>query len=248
MAPTTTAASNRGATLVEAALLIGLIASVSILAISNLGDNTGSLESANETLATPDMAMIDSNSDDVVSGGSGGEGGTGGTDNGSAFGVAGAAIQGVDVEDRGFEDDETRNWFNYSAGQTIGAWTVIEGDVDTHSTIAYDNGFDERFIDLNGFGPGAIAQDIAVVPGVGYRLSVTVSENQCKEAVKSMEIEWNGTIVADLQVDLPKGEYRTYEIDLPASANPTGTLVFRGTSNANCGVQIDEPTIQLAVA
>lgn len=241
---------QRGATLTEAALLLALIAAVSVLAIANIGTNAGGLETANEVLDEPDMAMIDSGSETVIRGTTSSSGGSGssGSGRGSVLGTTGAAIQGVEVEDRGFEDGLTRNWSNYATGQTIGAWTVVEGDVDTHSTAAYGNGVGERFIDLNGFGPGAISQNIEVVPGVGYRLSVTVSENQCGEAVKGMEIDWNGTTVSRLQVDLPRGEYRTYDIDLPVSTTDNAELVFRGTSSRNCGVQIDEPTIRLDIA
>lgn len=222
--------------------MVTLIALVCIGAISTLGGNAGGLDAAGETLDEPDLAMIDDNSERTVTGGE-----TGGND-GSAFGNTAAAIQGVSVEDRGFEDGLTRNWDNYATGDTIGAWTVVSGNVDTHSTSAYGNGNGDRFIDLNGFGPGEIEQDITVVPGVAYILSVTVSENQCGPAVKGMEIVWNNVVVSDLQVDLARGENRTYEVALPASPTGNAMLGFRSTTGSVCGVQIDEPTLRLDVS
>lgn len=216
-----------------------LIALVCITAISRLGNSAGGLDTAGETLDEPDMALIDNNSANTVSGGQ-----TDGNSN-SAFGNTAAAIRGVTVEDRGFEDGLTRNWDNYATGDTIGAWTVVSGNVDTHSTAAYGNGNGDRFIDLNGFGPGEIEQGVTVVPGVSYILSVTVSENQCGPAVKGMEVIWNNVVVSDLQIDLPRGENRVYEVTLPASPNENAVLGFRSTTSSVCGAQIDEPTLRL---
>lgn len=257
--PTKSSSRQRGATLAEAGLLLALVAAVCVLALTQLGENAGSLEAANETLETPDQSRIDNESGGTITGsptyedsgssggGSSGSGGSGGSGGGSALGLAGAAIDDADLEDRGFEDGLTNNWDNYTAGQTIGSWTVTEGNVDTHDTQAYANGQDSRFIDLNGFGPGEIEQQVEIVPGVSYLLSVEVSENQCGPAVKGMQIIWNGTVVSDLSVDLPRGERRTYQVSLPQSSSSNATLAFRSTTPSNCGVQIDEPTIQLIV-
>lgn len=199
---------------------------------SGVEQATGAIDSEGE------QVTIDSSSDELVTSGSSARSNP--VLNGAAAGIA-----GVDVEDAGFEDGETRNWTNYTVGETIGSWTVIEGDVDTHNAASYRFGTDSRTIDLNGFQPGAIEQIIDVIPGVNYTLTIDLAENQCNPPVKQMGVDWNGERISTLTVDLPLGEYRTYEVQLPPSSEAEASLVFRGIGGANCGVQIDEPSLQL---
>jgi len=245
--------TERGSATMEAGLIMALIAMVALVGISRLGRTIAYSEETSVDDATVAMGgeapaeggedlgeevTINSSSGSVVTSGNAPR-------SNPVFNHAAAAVQAPDVADSGFEDGSTRVWTNYEAGETIGAWTVVEGNVDTHDTVRYQFGQDRRAIDLNGFNPGAIEQTIGVIPGVGYTLTLDVSENQCGPASKDMGIDWNGERISTVTVDLPKGEYRTYQVQLPPSTTDKGTLTLRGLNGANCGVQVDEPSIAL---
>lgn len=223
---------ERGASAIQYALLLAVLVVVVIGAVRSFGENAAFNEDSEASRATD--ALGDAPPPGEVS-------------DSRTFNAAAAGVRGNEIKDNGFEDGSDRNWTNYGVGEKIGDWTVIEGNVDTHSTTAYQFGDAARAIDLNGFNAGAIEQTFDVVPGVVYDLEMLVGENQCGPAVKSMGVEWNGHEVARWSVDLPKGEYERKELRLPMTTTSTATLTIRSlTPHGVCGPQIDLPTIQLA--
>lgn len=250
--------------------MLTLIALVCLGAIRTLGGAVGFDEDGDANQATtalgPSDDSIDSSSDAVVRSAGGGGGSSGGSSGGAVTNRSGpvanevaAALVGNTVADGSFEDGEERVVTTYSVGQDVLAWTVTQGNVDTHAVPYAGFGDGQRAVDLNGRVAGAVSQTMTVVPGANYTLSVQVAENvNCGPDVKSMVIEWNGEPVSNVRVDLPQGESREYQVQLPPSASDQGTLVMRSTTNegpagprdlgpddSRCGVQIDQPRLTI---
>lgn len=224
---------ERGASAIQYALILAVIAGVTLGAVRSFGEEAAFTEDSDAAQATEALEG-DAPPPGEVS-------------DSPTFNAAAAGVRGNEIQTNGFEDGSTRNWTNYGVGDKIGDWTVIEGNVDTHDTTAYQFGDAARAIDLNGFSAGAIEQTFDVVPGVVYDLTMMVGENQCGPAAKSMAVEWNGNEVARWTVDLPKGEYEQKKIRLPQATTSSATLTIRSlTPTGVCGPQIDLPTIQLA--
>ncbi len=69
------------------------------------------------------------------------------------------------------------NFAVYTAGQTIGNWTVQSGDVDLIGTWGQSSPLGGRSIDLNGNGPGAISQVLSTTAGRQYQVIFNASGN-----------------------------------------------------------------------
>ncbi|MEM9518244.1 MAG: hypothetical protein AAGA37_02910 [Actinomycetota bacterium] len=242
---------DRGASTMEKALLVVGICLVCLASIRALGgtigwgddggagEATGALQRDSVDASTPEeVIQADRNVDDRSS---------------SGLGYAAASITGTPDVDGSFEDGLTSSYTIYGAGSTIhsvgadvGGWEVVKGTVETNDAQRHDFGQNARSVDLNGNGPGAIQRQVPVVPGVMYTISMTVAENRyCGPSTKTMAVEWNGERIAELDVNLPRGDIRTYEIQLPASPTDTGTLYLEGLSSSSCGVVIDDASISL---
>ncbi|MEM8925059.1 MAG: hypothetical protein AAGD35_16255 [Actinomycetota bacterium] len=239
--------TEAGLAAIETVMLVALIAIVAvggIVALSRtMAHDEGDLGTAGDAI---DTQTIDGDSPDVVSGGGGSGGGGSGGGSGPAFNsAAGGISNGTPVEGNEFEDGSSRTWTNYTVGQTIGPWTVIEGNVDTHRNTSYQFGSGERHIDVNGFVPGAIEQKVEVTPGLRYTLRVNLAGATCSPYVTGLGIDWNGERVSTLTVDLRRGTSRVYEVDLPPSNTTEASLIFRGIGGRNCGVLIDTPSLRI---
>jgi hypothetical protein len=78
-------------------------------------------------------------------------------------------------------------WRNYAAGQSFPRWTVGKGSVDIVSDgygqpprfglEAWPAAEGHQSVDLNGFEPGSIYQDIPTTKGAVYNLSFALSGN-----------------------------------------------------------------------
>jgi hypothetical protein len=57
-------------------------------------------------------------------------------------------------------------------------WRVTSGTVDIGIAVAFPSPFDGvQFLDLDGFGPGAIGQSFTTIPGAGYVLNFVYANN-----------------------------------------------------------------------
>lgn len=242
---------ERGAAAMEVGLVIAGISLVCFGAIKVLGSSVGfgDGDRADEATVALERDSVDaSNPDEVIQAARNVE-----NRSSPPLGHAAAAITGDPDIDGSFEDGLTSSYTIYGAGSTIhsvgaavSGWNVIEGTVETNDAQRHDFGQGARSVDLNGNGPGAMEREIPVIPGVAYTISFTVAENTyCGPATKTMGIDWQGERIAELDVNLPRGDIRTYEVQVPAGTTTSGTLTLRGLSPSSCGVVIDDASIQL---
>ncbi|HET6818165.1 MAG TPA: DUF642 domain-containing protein [Mycobacteriales bacterium] len=103
-------------------------------------------------------------------------------------------------------------YVNYAAPSTaIDHWTVTAGDVDlVVPTYPVHSG--AQALDLNGYGPGTIAQTFAVHPGLHYSVKYWVNTNGGNHW--NIDVSSNGTSLAN-----GNGDY----------ANPLPSVVFDGS-------------------
>lgn len=79
----------------------------------------------------------------------------------------------------------------YGAGQSIGTWRVVEGDVQIKGSGYWQHAAGVQSLDLNGTQRGGIEQDVATTPGAVYDLSLQLSGNpDGGSAVKAVDIYW----------------------------------------------------------
>ncbi|GAA2278814.1 MULTISPECIES: choice-of-anchor C family protein [Kitasatospora] len=64
-----------------------------------------------------------------------------------------------------------------SAGQAIGPWQVTAGTVDLIGAGFWQAAEGDQSVDLNGAGPGAVAQTFTTVPGATYTVTYALAGN-----------------------------------------------------------------------
>ncbi len=247
------AVNERGASNVEMALILVLVAVVAVVALTGIGRSVGGEDSdtASEALGYSDPVSIDGSTErtETAANGAGGRSGvignaaatsSGGSSQG-ASGAAGSTAFEIDDEDDGV-------WNTHRTGESFGGWTVVSGTID--ATVNYRGPFDldnaSNFIDMNGWGAGHIERTVDVIPGQTYNLSVDLGENSYGgPAAKTLEIIWNGEVVSVLKVDLPRDETRTFTVKLPSSTTGEATLGFASKNTSAHGVLLDNPTLTL---
>ncbi len=237
---------ERGASTIEAAFLVALIAMVAIGGLRAVGASIGGedIETANEAMA--DETVVVNSDTEKTSSASNGAGGNSGTFGSAATGVSNTGLA------EAFEGNEGAGYWNtHWPGSFIGEWEVLSGSVDASVTQSgsfnQDDQIEGNFMDMNGSGSGGhIRRTVDVIPNTTYSLSVDLGENGYGgPAAKSMEIIWNGQVVSTVEVDLPHHETRTFTVQLPASASADGVLEFRSLHGGSYGVLIDNPTLTL---
>lgn len=93
---------------------------------------------------------------------------------------AAASAQTVSrFEDGSFENPRAAvNGFNaLTAGQTVGPWRVTTGSVDLIGAGFWHAAEGDQSVDLNGSGPGAVAQTFSTVPGATYTVTYALAGN-----------------------------------------------------------------------
>lgn len=237
--------SERGASAIDSALLVALIAIVAIGGLKAVGASVGGedTETATEALGG-EPVTVDENTEKTASAANG-AGGNSGTFGSAATGVSNTGLGEVITGDEG-----SGYWNTHSAGSSAGNWDVLSGSVDlsvSHSSaFNQDEQIEGNFIDINGYDAGHIKRDVSVIPNTTYNLSIDLGENGYGgPAAKTMEVIWNGQVVSTLEVDLPQHETRTFTVQLPPSATGDGVLEFRSTNPGHYGVLIDNPTMTL---
>ena len=110
-----------------------------------------------------------------------------------------AAPGGGLVENGSFEQpsDEGNLYIEYDGGSTdIPGWTVTGGSVDLTSSGYWQADDGTQSLDLAGSAPGGVTQSVATTAGDTYVLSWSLAGNtNCGDSVKTMDVEWNGTVV-----------------------------------------------------
>ncbi|MFD7982017.1 choice-of-anchor C family protein [Kitasatospora indigofera] len=82
-------------------------------------------------------------------------------------------------DDGSFENPRAAvNSFNtLTAGQTVGPWRVTAGSVDLIGAGFWQAAEGDQSVDLNGRGPGAVAQTFSTVPGATYTVTYALAGN-----------------------------------------------------------------------
>ncbi|MEM8922267.1 MAG: DUF642 domain-containing protein [Actinomycetota bacterium] len=215
---------ERGASLVEYALLVALVSIVATGAVGYLG---GEVEGEFQYTA----AVIEGGN--LLDRGSGGSGGGGG---GSAT--------------VSFEDGNPEDFTRYTTGDTIGDWTVTAGSVNTlKSPSAEPDG--ANVLDLSGVDAGTIETTLDVIPSADYRVSFKVGENhrctpdRADGTAASGQVLWNDQVIGTFSADVAHGEYESVSYVLPATGSSPARLALRSLVNSACGPTVDLVAVEL---
>ena len=143
-----------------------------------------------------------------------------------------------------FETPATPDRTTFSAGQTIGAWTVGSGDVDLLSNWQAADG--QQLLTLSGLQAGSVHQDLVLTSGQQYTLSFAMAGDPFQPGypvTKSMQVLWGTTIVDTPTFNITGKSvlnmgWKTHTYQLMA---PTGTvrLSFISLDNDNAGPALD---------
>ncbi len=143
---------------------------------------------------------------------------------------------------------------NYTAGQSIGNWTVQSGDVDLIGTLLQSSPLGGRSIDLNGNSTGAIAQTLTTVAGRQYQVIFNASGNWGGgDATKDFRVSADGTS-QDFSLAQPTGWSTTNMLFSGRSMTFTATdsstiLAFQSLDAGNSGAVIaDVRVIEIPAA
>ena len=137
----------------------------------------------------------------------------------------------------------------YRAGQAFGGWVVESGSIDHKGEGYWQAARAKQSVDLNGFEPGAIYQDLPTISGQLYRLRFAVAGNPEHEPdVKRMEVWWGATLVDSLAFDIT-GHSKTnmgwvyLEYSVVATEDVT-SLRFKSLSDGPSGPTLDDVSVR----
>lgn len=161
------------------------------------------------------------------------------------------------VTNGGFEDPALpieHGWALFNAGESLSGWTVGTGNIDVvrwgpigsgtlgpSGSTGYDSftaaqGY--QSIDLNGFGPGSIYQDVTTIPGQTYYLSFAMAGNVVGgPLIVKMDFMWRDNVVDTLTFDVGLHDgynmgwtYYQYQVTAPVDTGTT-RLNFQSLSD-----------------
>ncbi len=113
-----------------------------------------------------------------------------------------------------------------SAGQTVGPWQVTTGTVDLIGAGFWQAAEGDQSVDLNGTGPGAVAQTFTTVPGADYTVTYALAGNPAgAPALKT------GSVLVDGQ-DFQDFSFNTTGKTLTAMGYVNRQFTFRATGSA----------------
>jgi choice-of-anchor C domain-containing protein len=164
-----------------------------------------------------------------------------------------ASCQPVDVDNYGFETPVVASGAQlFEEGETLGAWEVTQGSVDVAADDLWQAREGRQSLDMTGVSPGAIAQDLATVPGNRYAIAFSLAGNPlCGPSIKRLVVEWDGVTLATLQFDITGRSAQnmgwvTHQIYVTPTAS-TSRLQFRsrteGSNNMFCGPALDKVAV-----
>jgi choice-of-anchor C domain-containing protein len=153
------------------------------------------------------------------------------------------------VRNGSFEFPEVTGDFDtYIAGQEIDGWDVVSGSVDVVEEPRFDafrGKASPQALDLNGSGPGSVAQDLDTDAGQEYLLRFFLAGNpECgTDDVKVLDVWWGGELVATFYYDTSDQEaddlnYQLRALELTAEEGTT-ELRFSSDNPGACGPMID---------
>jgi choice-of-anchor C domain-containing protein len=144
-----------------------------------------------------------------------------------------------------------QGWTTLIAGSThIPGWTVTRGSVD-YIDYHWQHADGDRSIDLNGNHPGAIEQVIRTQPGKRYRITFSLSGNNCvgQGGVRTLIVRAAGDL-CEFTFDTTGRTYdrmgwTTKTCEFTATAENTIIEFASGTDfPATCGPAIDRVSVR----
>jgi len=152
----------------------------------------------------------------------------------------------------GFEQPTAAVPFETLSTAIVPGWSIASG-----TQVDLINGYWKSFegtqsLDLNGPGPSSISQSLTTTKGVWYKLSFMYSGNPVQGGLKTMDVLWGSSLVAQ-----PSYDTSTWGNTVSTPGDPgdmkwqsasywvkgTGgstALTFAGTSLGPCGVALDD--------
>ena len=133
-------------------------------------------------------------------------------------------VAAIDIVVNGdFEEPPVRNlvngWDIYYAGTSFPGWTVGGHSIDIvfldpanpGGTDCWSASSGYQSVDLNGFGPGSISQDLSTVVGHDYQLSFMMAGNVVGGPFHvTMEFLWQNAVVGSIGFDV--GSHDGYDV------------------------------------
>nr|WP_221522637.1 choice-of-anchor C family protein [Kitasatospora kifunensis] len=134
-------------------------------------------------------------------------------------------------------------------GQGIGPWQVTSGTVDLIGAGFWQAAEGDQSVDLNGSGPGTIAQSFTTTAGTAYRVSYDLAGNpQLGPSVKTGKALIDGQDFQDFSFDITGKSstdmgYVGRAFTFVATGSST-TLAFTATSPGAAGPVLDNVQVQ----
>ncbi|MFN8121542.1 MAG: choice-of-anchor C family protein [Thermoleophilia bacterium] len=154
---------------------------------------------------------------------------------------------GEAVSNGGFESPvipTNPGYADYTAGQSIGSWTVSSASVSLHNTTLQQVAAGTQALDVNGSGPGVVTQTLATTPGTVYRITFQVAGNTYgSPSLKELQVGWGGSALRTIRFDTTGRSTSAMgwtTVTLEATATSTSTaLTFTGLSSGQYGAMVD---------
>jgi choice-of-anchor C domain-containing protein len=133
----------------------------------------------------------------------------------------------------------------FSAGDSIGAWTVTSGTVDLSGAGLWETTDGVQSLELNGTNTGAVAQRIPTLPLTKYKVSYALAgETLGGPAVKTGQVLVNGQVAQTFSFNIT-GKSRPHMGYVPTgftflSTGTSATLQFASTTSGAYGPVIDD--------
>ncbi len=152
--------------------------------------------------------------------------------------------------DGGFETPQIPSYTTatVAAGQSVGAWTVTQGNVDLLGSGFWSAAEGTQSVDLGGLVNGAIAQTFSTIPGQTYMVEFALAGNpDGPPSVKAGRASVNGQPVMDFTSDITGMSrsnmgYRKMRFSFTSSGTQT-TIEFASTSGTAWGPVIDDVSV-----
>lgn len=161
------------------------------------------------------------------------------------------AVLSTTVDNGGFESPAIAPevFHTYSAGESIGAWQVVDGSVDIIHDRLWRAAEGEQALNLNGNEPGTVQQTVSTLPLTKYVVTFSLAGSPQQQGETTGQVLANGKVIKSFSFDTTgKTEDDMGYVTVRTSFTATGLstdLAFRGTTppNAN-GAVIDDVRIQ----
>lgn len=164
---------------------------------------------------------------------------------------AGALLGSAKLVDGGFESPAIHPsvFQSYSAGENVGSWQVTAGSVELIHNSFWQAAEGEQSLDLNGFEPGTISQNVATSPLTMYQVSFALAGNPDHQGLVTGALKANGETIKNFSFDttgMTKSSmgYVTQKATFLATGQSTKLSFSSTTPDGPSGAVIDNVRIR----